>query len=274
MKELARLLRIYRHAFTLELANLMAYRLDFWVRALVAVVIETLIAFYLWSAIFAARGEALIGGLSFPQMMVYYFCASLSNMTLRGAEISFIASAIYNGSLTRFMVYPFSFLVSKGFSYLAHSALYALQIVIGIAALAICFNLPAGINFSISNTVAGIFVLLLAAVLYYLMIACLEMASFWAENVWSLSVMLGFCVQFLGGFMIPLSLYPEWARILLFKLPFPYMLWVPIRGLMGQLSINEWLVCVGMLSIWIVLFGFLANFIWSRGIRNYTAVGL
>ncbi|TWW08287.1 hypothetical protein E3A20_25830 [Planctomyces bekefii] len=100
------------------------------------------------------------------------------------------------------------------------------------------------------------------------------MVAFWAENVWSLNVMLMFAIRLLGGALLPLTLFPSWAQEYLSYTPFPYLVSFPIRALMGQVSADEWMGGMGILAMWTVFTVALGALIWRRGQLRYTGVGI
>ena len=78
----------------------------------------------------------------------------------------------------------------------------------------------------------------------------------------------------LGGSMIPIDLFPEWAQGVLLWTPFPYLFNFPVFTLMGKISPLEWAFGVLITIFWVVLFGVLTKWIWRKGELKYTGVGI
>jgi ABC-2 type transport system permease protein len=145
---------------------------------------------------------------------------------------------------------------------------------LALAVFLIFFKLPYDTGFGPSDFIlclAGIFI---AGILFYLMMSLVEMAAFWAENVWSLLVMLRFTVMFLGGVMVPISLFPDWLIQILKFTPFPYLVSFQVRTLIGQMSYELWFEGIAVLTIWIFIFAALNRVVLGLGLKRYTGVGI
>ena len=77
-----------------------------------------------------------------------------------------------------------------------------------------------------------------ANALHFLILNVVEMTAFWADNVWSLSVMTRNIISVFGGYIIPISMYPPWSQPLLKFLPFQYLIGFPVKTMMGQVSFH------------------------------------
>ena len=87
-------------------------------------------------------------------------------------------------------------------------------------------------------------------------------------------VMLRFALNLLGGAMIPLAFFPEWGRHLAMLTPFPALISFPARTFLGQVGFQEWLLNAGILATWGIVFSVLLNWIWLRGTKQYSGVGI
>lgn len=262
------------HAFSLELRKLLSYRVDFWLQLFGAVATELVLAYFLWQAMFASRGVSEMGGYSFRGMMLYYLLVPLVARMIRGEDARFLSDDIYEGGLTRYLVYPISFLQYKYVSLLVFSFISALQLLIAIGVFAAFFGIPPEIHLGALSIVQGLGASLAGTVLYFFMGGSIEMLSFWQDSVWSLMAMMRMTMVLLGGGMIPLSLFPERVRGVLEWLPFNYIISFPIRCFLGQVSAMEWLHGLVMIGAWAFVFSRIAGFIWNRGTRQYSGVGL
>jgi ABC-2 type transport system permease protein len=76
-----------------------------------------------------------------------------------------------------------------------------------------------------------------------------------------------------GGAIIPLSFFPQILQKILLLLPFPFLIYLPMRIYLGKIPIDyvpmEFLKEVG----WIAGFALLNFLIWKKGIRQYVAMG-
>lgn len=258
---------------SLELRRKFAYRTDFWVRSTLSVVVQGVMSYAVWAAVFRATGAAEVGGYTLSQLVVYYLFAALVVILVR-PDFGFVARDIYDGSLTKFFVLPTSFFRYKLAQQSAQAGIALAQI--GAAALVVAFH-PGGLLTDSTITLAavggGVVAVLAAAYLYHLLAFLLELPAFWMEEVWSLPVSLMFAANFLGGLLLPLTVFPVWAQEVLVWSPFPYLISFPVRAFLGEISFAEVIHGVGIIAVWAVIFHAAAEWVWRRGVVRYTGVG-
>lgn len=267
--------RLFWTAASLQARTLMSYRAAFWATAGAAFVTELTVAFFLWRAIFDASGASEIGGFTFRGMLLYYVCALLSSKLVYGRERDMeISSEIYEGQLTRYLIYPVPYGVFKYAQHLGAMLPAVLQaIVFGVLAI-VFLPLPADLAIRPATVAAALLSILAANLLVFALRFALQMIAFWADNVWSLNVMARFFMEFLGGLMLPLSLFPERVQTILEATPFPYLFYFPTMVLLGRVGVERWLLGLGVTLAWILALVALGRWIWARGNRVYTGVGI
>ena len=266
------------HVYSMELRKVLSYRVDFWVQFLGTLFTDITISYFLWMAVYAGSGTTRIGGYTFAGMMTYYVLLPLVNRVVRGSDIGFFSPEIYDGSLTRYLVYPVPYFGYKYLSYLALSTVALLQLVIMTALFKFgvgpFFHLSLGETLGGSQLLLGMVAAVASSFVYFSAMGALEMLAFWNDAVWTVLVMLRFSAQFLGGGLVPLSLFPAWSRPILDWLPFQYMIAFPVRVMMGETSpafvLNGLLAC----AFWGSVFLGAANLLWRRGSYQYSGVGI
>jgi ABC-2 type transport system permease protein len=260
--------------FSLEVRKILAYRVDFWTMFLGSLAAQFAIAWFLWSSIFSRTGAERMGEYTFGSMMLYYFLVPLISRAVQGNEMSGIAEEIYQGTLTRYLLYPLSFFGYKLTTHLAQASLFFLQSVLVLSLYSFFFAGPQSPELSLSGVVMALGALGGSLFLYFCMDAMVELLAFWADNVWSLVVILRFATGLLGGGLLPLSLFPEGLRDSLYLLPFAYFVNFPIRCLMGAVAWQEWVRGMGVIGLWAVALFFGYRIVWLRGRYQYTGVGI
>ncbi|MBX3096852.1 MAG: ABC-2 family transporter protein [Fimbriimonadaceae bacterium] len=83
-----------------------------------------------------------------------------------------------------------------------------------------------------------------------------------------------FPMLFLSGRMFPVDVMPDWVRVMAIFSPFYYTTGAPTEAIMGRLSPQLMVQAIGWQLIWITLSFVAYKFIWSRGLRQYTGVGM
>ena len=266
---------LFLRILSIESRRQMSYRADFWINAVLGFAAELTIAYCLWAAIFRASGSATLGGFTFDGMLLYYVAAILIGKLVRGQERELsVARDIYEGSLNRYLIYPTVYGVFKYAEHLGSLLPAVLQAVLFglVASWALPLSASSGID---AVSVAGAVVLVaLANLLAFMMRFPLQAVAFWADNVWSLNVMLRLATEFLGGLLLPLSLFPDEVAAALHWSPFPYLFYVPVQTLLGRVDLDQWLRSIAVMSFWCLAIGALSLWVWRRGERTYSGVGI
>lgn len=258
----------------MELRKILAYRSDFWVTFLGQVLIQIFIAHALWQAVFAANDTQLMQGFTLAKITLYYVIVAVGGRILTGENIGFVSREIYEGTFSRYLIYPLSAFQYKVTTYLTYSVFYSTQLILiyFIYRLGFTNAAPSGTDFL--NLLLGTGLFLLSAFVYVLMVMMVELLALWADNIWSLVVMLRFFSTFLGGGLLPLTFFPEWSQQILKYLPFPYYLSLPARTILGETVLAEILSGLGILSVWGLIFAGCVSLIWRFGQKHYTGVGV
>jgi ABC-2 type transport system permease protein len=259
-----------RSVVSMELRKILAYRTDFWVIFLGQTLIFLLIARALWESIFRAQGVSEMNGFTLPMMTLYYLAAPVGNKILQGENMGFLSREIYDGSLTRYLLFPLSVFQYKLLTYLTHSLFYCLQ----LALLTLILSLLSGVSVNPVDTGLALGLFLLGSFCYLGMAMLVELLALWADNIWSLSVMLRFFASFFGGGFVPLTFFPMWGQEILRFTPFPYLLSLPIRTLLSQTSGLEIGVGALMILAWGLVFHLGVRLLWVRGQKSYSGVGI
>ncbi len=258
----------------IELKKAFSYRLNFWVTFLMGTATELAVAYFLWKSLFAYSQNAAIEGFSFHGLVFYSLFASFSSKITRGTDRGYISQDIYDGGLTRFLLYPLSFFAYKYITHLTQQLLGFIQLVLALSCLTLAIGLPAEHNLSIGSFAAGTLTCFIAGYMVFALMSCLEMIAFWQDVIWNLMVMMRFAISLLGGGMVPLVFFPEWGQNLVAWTPFPLIVSFPARTFLGQVNPAEWFWNLMILGLWSIAITFVANHIWARGTRQYSGVGI
>lgn len=259
---------------TLELRKVLSYRAEFFFRLFGRMLAQIGVSYFLWTSLFATGGTERIAGFTLDTMLLYYIFVPFIDSAVRGGEFTTTAQEIYDGSLSKFLLYPAPYFLFKFWGRMAETLFALGQLLIGppLVALLLHVSLPASLSpASLGMALVSIF---LASGLYFLMATAVELLAFWAENTWSLILILRWMVHLAGGVLIPLALFPEWSRMFLTVLPFPHLVSTPVRALMGDIGVREWLVSAGIAIAWIVVFGGVVATLWRHGRRAYAGTGI
>jgi len=267
-------LKLLYDVFSVEARKLMSYRADFWFNTLIGSVAQFVLAYSLWSAILSEPGQT-VEGYSLDGIVLYYVLVILLGRLVSGPQNpTDLAQEVYDGTLSRYLLYPANYFAIK---FAQRTGLLVPSLVQAVALGAIYFlfvPLPEGISITPLQIAMGLGSLALANLLYFSLMALVQLVSFWADNVWSLVVMTVFVSRLLGGSWIPLDTFPDAVRPWLRALPFEYLFGFPIDTIMGRVEPGAWLAgCVISLA-WSLALGFATRVVWRRGMSQYTGVGI
>lgn len=260
--------------FKMEMRQLLTYRADFWVNFLGHSLITFTLAYFLWSSIFTYNQVETLNSMTMNDMIIYYLLAPQMLRIQQGSNIGNISREIYEGSLNKYLLYPVNYYTFKLTTYLAHVSFYIFQLFFVILIYKLVINQRDVLDLSILKVVALILVLYLSSLVYFMMSSIIELIAFWADNIWSLSIILRMMTSFLGGAMIPLSFFPEWSQNLINYTPFPYLISFPISILLEEISIEKILSRSLLIIVWAMIFFVLSQFIWHKGKYKYSGVGI
>ena len=158
------------------------------------------LAWFLWRAIYDAAPTAVLGGFTFRGMILYMVVVVLLRRVVRGAGLDTrVSNDIYLGGLNRYLVLPVRYLPVKYAQHIGTLFPTLVQFVVFALAFVLLIGIPDDVAIRPANVAACVLALAVASFLYFMMTFVLECVAFWAENVWSLLLMLEFIALFLGG---------------------------------------------------------------------------
>lgn len=261
--------------FSMELRKTFAYRLSFWIH-MASPICQLAISYFLWKGIFETQQTDTIQGFTFQGVMIYYLLVPWVDQVIRGSDfMGFeISEDVYTGSLNRYLVYPLSFLLYRFVAKSAHSVVQIVTLLAVLLLIELTRGFPEGAQVTLSSVGFGLLTAGLGSILFFLIAASGELVAFWADNVWSLLVMLRFTTSLLGGALIPLALFPEWAQRALALSPFPYISSFPVRVILNQVNVLEWTQSICVMGLWILIFYGVISWIWKTGLKQYSGVGI
>ncbi len=271
--------KLFADVFIIEAKRTMSYRADFWINVIGGLLSGIAIPYFMWSWIFQAEGGGddtlLIGGRTFGQMIAYYIACALISKVVRGSDLPLsISSDIYEGGLNRYLLYPTRYLPFKYAQQLGAMVPNLVQMVGFGVIFFFALGLPAGVEITATTVAMTAASLLVANLLYFLLTYPLQLISFWADNVWSLIILLRFVTSLLGGAMLPLEMFPAVWRDVLPYTPFPTLFYLPVQTLLGEVSIVAWGQGLLIGLAWCVGIGLCGALVWRRGELRYTGVGI
>jgi ABC-2 type transport system permease protein len=251
----------------------MVYRVNFFMEILSGI-LSSLIVIFLWIAIFRSAGREIIGGYSLGEMVTYLLGGGLINsFILTTAENPETSQTIQDGTLSTYLIQPIN---AYGIWFFRDLGSKTFLFVLGLLGyLIVFFFFGRYLVFSPSPEYLFFFLisLALASLLQFFLFQGLSLLSFWMENTYGIRFTMRVVMEVVGGAIIPLSFFPQVLQKIFMLLPFPFLIYLPMKIYLGKIPINhipiEFLKEIG----WIGGFALLNLVIWNRGIRQYVAMG-
>lgn len=260
--------------FLMEFRKLITYRADFWINFFGLTLFSVLISYFLWKSIFHYTQNSEMSGFTLPAMVFYYLMTPLIYRIQQGQRIGFISKEIYEGGLNKYLLYPINFYLYKIATYFAHAGFYLIQLFLILLIHSIFFYNTEVFSFSFVNMAIFVIFMFIATLNFFYLSTLYELLAFWFDNIWSLGVLIRFVCGFLGGYLIPLAFFPEWAQSVLAYTPFPYLVHIPFQVLTGNIAGSQILFNLGLSIFWLIIFRFLSIKVWQKGKYQYSGVGI
>jgi ABC-2 type transport system permease protein len=259
--------------FRLALMERFTYRVNF-ILEVSGGILSILIVVFLWLAVYRSAGRTELGGYSLAEMVTYLLGGGLINsFLLTTAENPEASQAIQTGSLSGLLIQP----ISPYWVWLLRDlAAKAFLGSIGLAGYGVvCLCLNERLVFAGEPLRLALFGTALAAavLLQFLTFASLNLLAFWVENTYGFRFTLRVVMEVAGGAIIPLSFFPDLLQRIFAWLPFPYLVYFPMRIYLGKIESSAIIGELIGAGAWMAGLAGLNAVLWKRGLRRYTAMG-
>lgn len=262
----------YWHIINIGIQNTLVYRMNFLFRSVFSL-IPLFATISLWRAIYAGK-EGDVAGYTLAQMTSYYLIVTIVDALTAVTEDDWqIAADIKDGNISQFLLKPIDYLYYRlclyGSGRLVFTACAFLPVTIFLFVQREHFVLPpdwATLGwFALSIT--------MTALLQFFISFTMALLAFWVLEV-STFIFILFAFEYIAsGHLFPLDILPAGITQALHYTPFPYQLFFPVKIYLGRVAGAELYQGLFIQACWVVATYFLARFVWSRGIKKYSAVG-
>ncbi len=247
------------------------YRVDFFLWRLRSVVV-LLLLYFVWTSLSAKSGR--FAGYTGAELVTYVFLANIIRQVVFGAQSRRAAQEINNGTFSVYLIKPLNHFWYVFSTELVHRVMNLIVAIFEVIIFVYIFKAnffwqadPAAISLFI-------FSMILALLLYYLLSYIVNLFAFWSREAMGPRFLFEWFLEFASGAFFPLNILSGVFYVFLIFLPFAYLIYFPASLYLGKLS--EWQILTGILIqlIFIFTFGFLAIFVWRRGLKRYSGEGI
>ena len=267
-------MRKYWHVINIGIQNTLVYRVNFLFRAAFGLIPLTATLF-LWRTVYAGReagGE--VAGYTLARMTSYYLLVTIVDaLTAVNEDDWQIAADIKDGNISQFLLKPIDYLSYRlclfGTGRLIYTVVAVVPVTLFILLQRQYFVLPPDWGtfgwFLVST--------FMTALLQFFISYTMALLAFWVLEV-STFIFILFAFEYsAGGHLFPLDILPPVLAHGLNYTPFPYQMFFPVSIYLGQTTGPAMWTGLGIHAFWVAATFSLARFVWSRGIRKYSAVG-
>lgn len=247
-----------------------AYRFNFFLQIIGPSLVFFFIKYNLWSSIYQGNQDLIIMGYNFKSMIQYHAWGFIVFLLAQGHASFNLSEDIRLGRISSYLIYPFNFWEFHTASFISFQIL---QIIITTITIIILFLLNIIEIESIFFLFHGLLYSIFVSFFWYNLQYFTGLLAFWLEETWIIRVTIQIISSFLSGAILPLELYPNWLASILKFSPFPYLSYYPIKIFSGSIDISITYLYL-FISVWILIFILINNFIWKKGLRLYTAAGM
>lgn len=257
----------YWAIFKITLLNSLAYPGE-WVGRSLMIVPFMWIFYQLWSVTFSAAGTHAINGMTLYSTMWYLMMAETIELS-RPMLARTISDNVKDGSIAYILNKPYSFILYQFSSSIGETVFRALMnATLGSAIIWWLVGPPP----PLTGWLFALIAILGTWTLNFCITCLIGLSAFLVEDVNPFMWIYQKLIFILGGFLIPLDLYPEWLRNIAKALPFSALIYGP-----SKLFIEPTLTLLGevimLQTVWIVVIGTLLLISYSRGVKYLTVNG-
>jgi ABC-2 type transport system permease protein len=263
----------YFKVFDVGAQNTFVYRWNFILRSVFGIV-PLIGTIYLWRAMFGSNPDAMLGGYTYSQLILYFAMTVLvENLVTPTDDEWQIAGEIRDGKMSFLLLKPINYLAYRFTLFASYRLLYTAVLLPGIAV--IFFFLRAHITFPVHGITWLVFAAstFMAALIQFFLAYALAMLAFWILEISTVIFIVFSLEYFLSGQVFPLDMLPSWLAGFVKWSPFAYELYFPVQIFMERVSGGALATGLAIQAGWVVIMWLLAVGLWRLGIRRYQAVG-
>ena len=258
----------YGAVLRMSIANNIAYAGEVVLRSVFLVVL-VYVFLQLWHVTYGVLGTPAIGGYNIGQMIWYFaFAEAIILSAPRLAQR--IDQEVKSGDLAYRLNKPYSYILYLAAEYTGERLVrFFLNLAITIG---LCLLLVGPIPFTAGGLLATALLVVGAWAIDFLALCTLGLLAFWVEDSYAFILIYSRFLFLLGGTMLPLNIFPDWARQIVEWLPFGFIVYGPARTFVSFDGGVFWDMLLKQ-SITIVIMGALVSMVFRRGARQVNING-
>lgn len=248
----------------------LVYRLNF-VMWRVRTVVQLLTMYFLWLSL--VPSNASLFGYDQSAILTYVLATSLVGSIILSSRSYAVGDEINTGNLSNFLLRPINYFLYWFFRDIGDKAMNILFSVAELTILFLILKPPFFIQTNSTYLFLACLSAAVAVVMYFFFNFLLGMLGFWSPEVWAPRFIFIILLNFFSGGLFPLDILPKAIFSVFQFLPFPYLLYFPIKIYLGQLTVLQILMGITVSLSWTIFLYVIVRYIWNKGLLVYTAQG-
>ncbi len=229
----------------------------------------------LWWAIYSFSDGGIVGGFTYPQMLLYVILSAAMYEITMSNSMGEIVDDIHDGQIGMRLMKPISYRLQLLFTsfgvYIGKFFIFGIPtVLVGTLIAVYGFGLSGILWYNVLLFVPALTLAFLVNEAYDFLFGQL---AFRTQAMFGVSSMSETISGFLSGRMIPLSVFPQWAQKVLSFTPFPFMMSMPIRLYLGVVALPEVFLSFAIAIAWIVVINVLGKLSFMSSVRKVVVFG-
>lgn len=236
-------------------------------------IIQILVFFFLWQSVLV--GQDNLFGYTSSSIAVYTFLLIIIRSLVMTTKANDVSGYVSNGELSNYLLKPINF-----FKYILVKDIPVrlLNLFFSVFEISILFLLLKPNIFVQTNPIQVLFFLItlvIASVVFFLVLMTINAVPFWVPDMgWGAQFLfMMIFVEFLSGAFFPLDVFPTAIQSFLKLTPFPYIVFIPIKTYLGDITLFESLKNISIGLVWCFILVLLMRKTWKAGLKIYEGVG-
>lgn len=263
-------LRKWRAIFSIYFQDGLAYRASgiIWILTDVTTAVTMPLV---WARSASVSGK--IAGFTGSDFVLYYLCMLLLGSFVTSHIMWEVAMEIKEGQFSTMLVRPVSFLQ---FTFLRNLTWRIIRTALFAPMFLLMLFLYRGFLDNAHIYVGWEFwtSMVLGHLVSFTLVTTMAMFALFTQEVFSIFELYYIPMLFLSGTLFPISVMPVWVQVIAKAAPFYYTIGAPTEILIGRSSGAIAHQTILMQATWIVAAFLLGRFLWTKGLKHYSGVGM
>ncbi len=236
--------------------------------------IPPIILYIYWVAALPSSGGN-IEGWTLSTISSYYFLLIVASTTLLAhIEESVAYLDIQQGEIVQYVLKPFPYYLMNLIYETPYRLLQGSYGIISILIFIFFFKTSFTFTTDLITIFLAILISIFALMLSFTFKMVLGLLAFWFTDTRGLYEIFDAMIIIFAGFLLPITLLPWGLSEVAQILPFSYMIYYPIVSFQGKLSHLQMIQTLAIQISWMLVFGMTYRFLWKRGLKKFTGIGL